>query len=186
MDVVTIEFSGSPNCTIKKIGKYILRLNTHRKITKICDVLIKYSQYSKYCSKYRTISCSENECSGFKTSCWLLAILCLILQPQRLQPTRLLCPLFPGVGSNSCTLNRWCYLTISSTAAPFSYCLWSFPVSGSFPVSWLFTSGGQRIGASASASVLPMNMQGWFPLGLTGLISLVSKGFSRVSSSTTI
>ena len=59
----------------------------------------------------------------FKTSCWLLAILCLILQPQRLQPIRLLCPLFPGVGSNSCTLSRWCYLTISSSAAPFPYCL---------------------------------------------------------------
>ena len=69
---------------------------------------------------------------------------------------------------------------------PFSFCLQSFPASGSFPVSQLFTSGGQSIGASASASILPMNIQGWFPLGLTGLISLLSKGFSRIFSSTTV
>ena len=77
-----------------------------------------------------------------------------------------------------------CYLTISSSAAPFSFCLQSFPVSGSFPVSWLFASGGQSIGASAS--VLPMNIEDWFPLGLTGLISLQSKGLSRVFSDTTV
>ena len=69
---------------------------------------------------------------------------------------------------------------------PFSFCLQSFPASGSFPVSQLFTSGGQGIGASPSASVLPMNIQGWFPLGLTGLISLLSKGLSRAFSSTTV
>ena len=76
--------------------------------------------------------------------------------------------------------------TISSSAAPFSSCLQSFPESGSFPTSWLFASGGQRTGASASASALPMNIQGWFPLGLTGLISLLSKGLSKVFSSTTV
>ena len=75
---------------------------------------------------------------------------------------------------------------ISSSLVPFSSCLQSFPASGSFPVSQLFTSGGQSIGASASASVLPMNIQDWFPLGLTGLISLQSKGLSRVFSNTTI
>ena len=69
---------------------------------------------------------------------------------------------------------------------PFSFCLQSFPASGSFPVSQLFTSGGQSIGASASASILPMNIQGWSPLGLTGLISLLSKGFSRIFCSTTV
>ena len=122
----------------------------------------------------------------FKPSCWSVAKSCLTLQPQGLQSTRLLCPLFPGLCSNSYMLSWWCYLTISSFAAPFSYCLWSFPASGSFLVSWLFTSGGQSIGASASASVLPMNMQGWFPLGLTGLISLLSKGLSRAFFSTTI
>ena len=73
-------------------------------------------------------------------------------------------------------LSWWCYLTISSSATPLSFCLKSFPASGSFPMSQLFTSGGQSIGVSTSASVLPMNRQGWFPLGLTGLISLYSRG----------
>ena len=82
------------------------------------------------------------------------------------------------------SISRWCHPTISSSVVPFSSCLQSFPASGSFPMSWLFTSGGQSIGASAS--VLPMNIQGWFPLGLTGLISLLSKGCSRVFSNTTV
>ena len=90
------------------------------------------------------------------------------------------------VCSNSCPLSQWCYLTISSSVAPFSSCLLSFSASGSFPMSWLFPSGGQSIGTSASASILPMNIQSWFPLGLTGLISLQSKGFSRVFSNTTV
>ena len=77
-----------------------------------------------------------------------------------------------------------CHPTISSFVIPFSSCLQSFPETGSFPMSWLFASGGQSIGASASASVLPMNSQGWFPLELTGLISLLSKGLSRTFSST--
>ena len=84
-----------------------------------------------------------------------------------LQRARLLHPsLTPWVCSNSYPLSQWCYLTISSSATPFSSCSLSFPASGSFPMSWLFASGGQNIGASASASVLPMNIQGWFPLGL--------------------
>ena len=108
------------------------------------------------------------------------------LQPHGLQHTRLLCPsLPPGVCSNSCPVSRWCHLTILSSATLFSFCLQSFPASGSFPVSWLFQSGGQTIGASASASVLQMNIQDWFPLGLTGLISLQSKGLSKVFFSTT-
>ena len=110
---------------------------------------------------------------------------CPTLQPHGLQHARLPCPsLSPGVFSNSCPFNRWCYPTISSSVSRFSSCLQSFPASGSFPVGQLFTSGSQRIGASAS--VLPMNIQGWFSLGLTGLISLLSKGLSRVFSSTTI
>ena len=92
--------------------------------------------------------------------------------------------LSPRVCSNSCPLSQWYYLTISSSATPFSFCLQSFPASGSFPISWLFASVGQSIGASAL--VLPVNIQDWFPLGLTGLISLQSKGLSRVFSSTTI
>jgi len=83
-------------------------------------------------------------------------------------------------------LDRGCYPTMSSAVALFSSCPQSFLASGSFPVSWFFTSGGQSIGASASASVLPMNIQDWFPLGLTGLISLQSKRLSRVFSSSTI
>ena len=88
------------------------------------------------------------------------------------------------VCSNSWPLSQWCHPTISVTA--FSSCLQSFPASGSFQMSQFFTSGGQCIGASASASVLPMNVQGWFLLGLTDLISLQSKGLSRVFSSTTV
>ena len=85
---------------------------------------------------------------------------------------------------NSCPLTQWCHPTISSSVTPFSSCFQSFPASGSFPVSQLVTSGGRSIGASAS--VLPMNIQGWFPLRFTGLISLLCKGLSRVSSSTTV
>ena len=89
-----------------------------------------------------------------------------------LQHTRLLCPsLSPVLCSNSCPLRQWCHPTISFSVAPFSSCLKSFPVSGSFPMSWLFTSGGQSIGASASASVIPVYIQSSFPLELTGLIS---------------
>ena len=94
------------------------------------------------------------------------------------------CSLSPRVGSNSCPSSQWCHPTISSSIVPFSSCLQSFPASGSFLMSWLFTSGGQSIGTSAS--VLPMNIQDWFLLGLTSLISLKSKGFSRVFSSTTV
>ena len=99
-----------------------------------------------------------------------------------LQHTRLLCPpLSPGVCPSSCPLNQWCHPTISSSVTLLS-CPQSFPASGSFPMSQLFTSGGQSIRASASVSVLPMNIQGWFPLGLSGLISLQSKGLQESSS----
>ena len=107
--------------------------------------------------------------------------------PQGLQHSTLPCPsLSPRVCSDSCPFGQWCFLTIYLSASPF--CSWpqSFPASGSFPMSWLFTSGGQTIGASASASVLPVNIPGWYPLGVSGLVSLLSKGLSRVFSSTTI
>ena len=108
-----------------------------------------------------------------------------VLQPHGLQHARLPCPLpSPGVCSNSCPLSHWCHPTISSSVIPFSSCLQSFAASGSFPMSRLFTSGSQSIGVSASASVLPVNIQGWFLLGLTSLISLQSKGLSRVFSTT--
>ena len=107
--------------------------------------------------------------------------------PYVLQHTRLLCPSSsPRICSNSCPLNQWCHPAISSSVVPFSSSLQSFPASESFLMSWLITSGSQSIGTSASASVLPMNIQGWFPLGLTGLISLQPKGFSRVFSKTAV
>ena len=102
---------------------------------------------------------------------------CLTLQPQGLQDARLPC-LSPtsGACSNSCPLNQWCHPTISSFVVPFSSCLQSFPASGSFLMSQLFASGGQTIRASASASVLPMNIQDWFPLGWTGWIFVAVQG----------
>ena len=109
------------------------------------------------------------------------------LQPHELQHVRPPCPSpTPGVHPNPCPLSRWCHPTISSSVIPFSSCPQSFPASGSFQMSQLFTSGGQSIGASASASVLPVNIQDWFPLGLAGWISLQSKGLSRVFSNTTV
>ena len=104
--------------------------------------------------------------------------------PHRLQHTRLPCPsLTPRACSNSCPSSRWCHPTISSSVIPFS-CLQSFSASASFPMSQFFASRGQSTGASASA--LPMNIPDWFPLGLTGWISLQSKRLSRVFSNTTI
>ena len=115
--------------------------------------------------------------------CCSVTKVCPALGPHGLQLTRLPCPSpSPRACSNSCPLSQWCHPTVSSSFMPFSSCLESFPVPGSFPMSWLFASGGQRIGASASASILPMNIQGWFPLGLTGLIPLQSRGLSRVLS----
>ena len=109
------------------------------------------------------------------------------LQPHGQQHTRLPClSPTPGAYSNSCPSRQWCHPTISSSVVPFSSWLQSFPVSGSFPVSWFFASGGQRIGVSVSASVLPMNIQDWFPLGRAGWISLQSKGLWRVFSNTTV
>ena len=92
----------------------------------------------------------------------------------------------PRVYSNSCPLSQWCHPTISSSVVPFSSCLQSFPASGSFQMSQLFTSDGQSIAVSPSTSVLPINIQDWFPLGRTGWISLQSKGLSRVFSNTTV
>ena len=110
---------------------------------------------------------------------------CLTLRPHGLQHARLPCPSStPGAYSNSCPSPRWCHPTISSSVIPF-YLLQSFPASGSFPMSWFFTSGGQGIGVSVSASVLLMNIQDWFPLGWTDWISLQSNGLSRVFSNTT-
>ena len=107
------------------------------------------------------------------------------LWPHRLQHIRLPCSSpTPGTWSSSCPSSQWYHPTISSSVVPFSSQFQSFPPSGSFPMNQFFTSGGQSIGVSAS--LFPMNIQDWFPLGLTGWISLQSKGLSRVFSSTTV
>ena len=112
---------------------------------------------------------------------------CLTLRPYEPQHARPLCPSpTPRVYPNPCPLSRWCHPAISSSVAPFSSCPQSFPASGSFQMSQLFTSGCQSIGVSASTSVLPMNTQDWSPLEWTGWISLQSKGLSRVFSNATV
>ena len=109
------------------------------------------------------------------------------LLPRGLQHARLPCPLpSPRACSDSCQSSRRCHPTISSSVVPFSSCLQSFPAKGFFLMSQFFASDGQSIGVSASASVLPVNIQDWFPLGLTGLITLLFKGLSRVFSNTTV
>ena len=124
--------------------------------------------------------------SHHKLCCCSVTQSCPTLGPQGIWHARLPCPSpSPQICSNSCPLS-WCYPTISFSIIPFSSCLQSFPTSGSLPISWLFASGGQSIEASASALVLPMNIQGWFPLGLIDLLSLQSKGLSKIFSSTTV
>ena len=126
----------------------------------------------------------------FVTSCsvqFSLSVVSDSLRPHGLQHSRLPCPSpIPKACSNSCPSSQWCHPTISFSVIPFSSCLQSFPTSGSFPMSQFFTSGGQSIGVSASASVLPINIQNWFPLGWTGWISLQSKGLWRVFSNTEV
>ena len=109
------------------------------------------------------------------------------LRPHELRHARPPCPSpTPGVHSNSCPSSRWCHPTISSSVVPFSSCLQSLPASGSFPMSQLFTWGGQSTGLSALAPFLPTKSRGWSPLERTGWISLQSKGLSRVFSNTTL
>ena len=123
------------------------------------------------------ISSVQFSCSVMSNSSW----------PHGMQHARPPCPSpTPGVYSNSCPLSQWCPPTVSSSVIPFSTRLQSFPASGSFQMSRFFASGGQCIGVTALASVLPMNIQGRFPLGWTGWISVLSKGLSRVFSNTTV
>ena len=127
------------------------------------------------------------DCVQFSSVQFSLSVVSDSLWLHALQHARLPCPSWAARAcSNSCPLSRWCHPTISSSVAPFSSCPQSFPESGSFPLSQFFPSGSQSIGASALASVLPMNNQDWFPLGWTGWISLLSKGFSRVFSSSPV
>ena len=130
-------------------------------------------QYCIGTQNVRSISLVQFSCSVMSNS----------LRPHGLQHARLPCPPpTPGAYSSSCPLSRWCYPAISSSVVPFSSLLQSFPAPGSFQMSQLFASGGRSTVVSASSSVLPMNIQDWFPLGWTGWISLLSKGLSRVFS----
>ena len=123
----------------------------------------------------------------FSSAQFSFSVMSNSLWPHGLQHTRLPCPSpTPKVCSNSCALSRWYHPTISSSVVLFSSCLLSFLASGSFQMSQFFTAGSQSTGVSVSASVLPMNIQNWFPLGWTGWISLLSKGFSRIFSNTTV
>ena len=123
------------------------------------------------------LSLVQFSCSVVSDSLW----------PRESQHTRPPCPSpTPGVYPNSRPSSQWCHPAISSSVVPIYSCPQSLPASGSFPISQLFTSGGQTIGVSASASVLPMNTHGWSPLGWTGWISFQSKGLSRVFSNTTV
>ena len=130
------------------------------------------------------VKCYIDGLSSVQFSC---SVVSDSLQPHELQHARPPCPSpTSGVYSNPCPLNWLCHQTISSSVVPFFSCPQSFPASGSLQMSQLFASGGQSIGISASASVLPMNIQGWFPLGWTGWIPSLSKGLSRVFSNTTV
>ena len=146
-------------------------------------IFLEYNKIilESYCTGFLPVWC------GIEVVQFSRSVMSDSLRPHRLQHVRLPCP-SPSLGacSNSCPSGWWCHPTISSSVVPFSSCLQSFPASGSFPMSQFFESGGQNIGVSASASVLPVNIQDWFPLGWTGWISLKSKGLSRVFSNTTV
>ena len=142
-----------------------------------------YDSKTKFntCKNYSSYLKSSLITSEFNCQLFSRSVLSISLWLHGLQHARLPCPsLSPWVCSDSCPLSQWCYLTILSSAVPFS-CLQSFPASGSFLKNQFFTSGGQSIGASTSASVLPI-IQGWFPLGLIDLTSLLPKGLSRTFS----
>ena len=149
-----------------------------------------WSDLAQGCFKYKYIVpffffliTHELESLGYSLFSSLTQSCLTLCDPHGLQHARLACPSpTPGVYSNSCPFSRWCHPTISSSVIPFSSHLQSCPASGSFPMSRFFTSGGQSIGISASEPVLPMNIQHWFPLGLTGWISLHSKRLSKIFS----
>ena len=135
--------------------------------------------------EHKGLLCLE-EFLSFITLQFIYSVMFDSLPPHGLQHAKLPCPSPPPRAcSNSCPVSRWCHPTISFSVIPFSCRLQSFPASGYF-MSQLFQSGGQNIGASTLASVLPMNIQDWFPWGWTGWISLQSKGLSRVFSNTTV
>ena len=165
-------------------------LSAPLKVLSIKELLLRYSSSLTFPPSQRSLLLIPFPCmlqSLYPMLLFSCSVMSDSLQHHGLQHARFPCPLpSPGVCSDTCPLNWWCHSTISSSVTSFSSCLQSFPASGFFPMSQLFTSGGQSIGASASASVLPTKIQGWFPLGLSCFISLLSKGLTRVFSSTTI
>ena len=148
------------------------------------------------CFAFQYLVCSSQDPNSVSNFHWLIYIFSSVqlshsavsesLRPHGLQHTRLPCPSPSWAYSNSCPLSQWWHPTISSSVISFSFCLQSFPASGSFPMSQFSASGGQSFGVSSSASVFPMNIQDWFPLGCTGSISLQSMGLSRISANTTV
>ena len=161
-----------------------------RESSKVIILIIALLRYNSHiiqliCQKYSIqwfLVCSQNSASSVIVVAQSLSCVQLFVTPWT--ATHLTVLHYLRVCSNSHPLSQWCHPTISSSVARFSFCHQSFPTSRSFPMNWLFESGSQRIGASTS--VLPVNIQGWFHLGLIGLISLLSKGLSRVFSSTTV
>ena len=170
---------------------YSISQNTKFKVTACADsppmsaLLVPFSaQISRHCHHSRGIIFKYLHKISVQCSC---SVVSNSLWPNELQHARPPCPSpTPGVHPNPCPLCWWCHPTISSSVIPFSSCPQSFPASGSFQMSQLSASCGQRIGVSASTSVPPMNTQDWSPLGWTGWISLQSKGLSRVFSNTTV
>ena len=149
----------------------------HKEIWRVMSVFISWSWWWFHVCVCKFIKLhTSNMCSLLcNSSLFSGSVMSDSLQPHGLQHSRLPCPsLTPGAYSNSCPLSQWCLPTISFSVVPFSFHLQSFPASRSSPVSQFFTSGGQSIGASASASVLPVDIQDWCPLGMTGLIFLLS------------
>ena len=165
----------------------------------LCTICSTMSDTFPYCSPQHSQNRNKFKVNSgsYVSNCWINEMIKVVhfsqsvmsnsLWPHGLEHARPPCPSpTPGACSNSCPLSQWCHPTISSSIVPFSSRLQSFPASGSFVTSQFFVSGDQSIGVSASTSVLPMNIQDWFPLGWTGWVPLQSKGLSRVFSNTTI
>ena len=177
------------HCSLKITGSWMSKFT--RFLTTVYDSHAKsqiktYSLHPRHHQWYFKIN-FDYIISGFSSVQFIHSVTSNSVTPCRIQHARPPCPSpTPGACSNSCLSHQWCHLTISSSVTPFSSHLQSFPASRCFQMSLCFTSGGQSIGVSASASVLSMNIQDWFPLGWTGWISLQSKGFSRVFSNTIV
>ena len=163
-----------------------MKVKSESEVTQSCPTLVT-PWTTAYQAPPSMGFCRQKYWSSMPLPSLSVAVMSNSLWPHGLQHARLPCPsLSPRVCPSSCPLSWWCYLTIPSSTVRFSFYLQPFPASESFLMSQLFASGGQSIGASTSTSVLAVNIQGWFPLRLTSVISLQSKGLSRVFSSTTV